>query len=77
MSSGATTSAGRQKKDWGRFWEGAVAMGVAWGANRVTLWLPTSQRKRKKAMQTPSVRARQCRSCIKAIALKASQDVIS
>jgi hypothetical protein len=31
MSSGATCSAGRQKKDWGRCWEGVVAMGVAWG----------------------------------------------
>ena len=29
MSSGATCSAGRQKKDWGRCWEGLVAMGVA------------------------------------------------
>ena len=29
MSSGATTSAGRAKKDWVRFWEGVVAMGVA------------------------------------------------
>ena len=29
MSSGATCSAGRQKKDWGRRWEGVVAMGVA------------------------------------------------
>jgi len=26
---GATTSAGRAKKDWGRCWEGVVAMGVA------------------------------------------------
>jgi len=31
MSSGATCSAGRAKKDWGRNWEGVVAMGVAWG----------------------------------------------
>ena len=31
MSSGATSSAGRAKKDWGRCWEGVVAMGVAWG----------------------------------------------
>ena len=30
MSSGATCWAGRQKKDWGRRWEGLVAMGVAW-----------------------------------------------
>jgi len=30
MSSGATTSAGRAKKDGGR-WERVVAMGVAWG----------------------------------------------
>jgi len=29
MSSGATCSAGREKKDWGRCWEGVVAMGVA------------------------------------------------
>ena len=29
MRSGKTTSAGRQKKDWGRCWEGVVAMGVA------------------------------------------------
>ena len=29
MSSGATISAGRAKKDWGRCWESAVAMGVA------------------------------------------------
>ena len=29
ISSGSTTSAGRQKKDWGRFWEGVVAMGLA------------------------------------------------
>ena len=29
MSSGATCSAGRQKKAWGRCWEGVVAMGVA------------------------------------------------
>jgi len=28
MSSGATTSAGRAKKDWRRCWEGVVAMGV-------------------------------------------------
>ena len=27
MSSGATCSAGRAKKDWGRCWEGVVAMG--------------------------------------------------
>jgi len=35
MSSGATTSAGRAKKLWGRWsgscWEGVVAMGVALG----------------------------------------------
>ena len=31
MSSGATSSAGRQKKPWGRAWESGVAMGVAWG----------------------------------------------
>ena len=31
MSSGATTSAGRAKKGWGRVWESMVAMGVAWG----------------------------------------------
>ena len=31
MSSGATCLAGRAKKDWGRCWEGVVAMGVAWG----------------------------------------------
>ena len=31
MSSGATTSAGRQKKEWGRCWEGVVAIGVARG----------------------------------------------
>jgi len=31
MSSGATCSAGRAKKDWGRCWEGVVAMGVALG----------------------------------------------
>ena len=31
ISSSATSSAGRQKKDWGRCWEGVVAMGVAWG----------------------------------------------
>jgi len=31
MSWGATTSAGRAKKDGGRCWEGVVAMGVAWG----------------------------------------------
>jgi len=33
MSSGAASSAGRAKKDWGRAgmsWEGVVAMGVAW-----------------------------------------------
>jgi len=30
MSSGATTSAGRAKKDGERCWEGVVAMGVAW-----------------------------------------------
>ncbi len=30
MSVGATCSAGRAKKDWGREWEGVVAMGVAW-----------------------------------------------
>jgi len=30
MSSGATTSAGREEKAEGRFWEGVVAMGVAW-----------------------------------------------
>ncbi len=30
MSSGATCSAGRAKNDWGREWEGVVAMGVAW-----------------------------------------------
>ena len=28
MSSGATNSAGRAKKEWGRCWEGVVAMGV-------------------------------------------------
>ena len=28
MSSGATTSAGRQKKAWGRCWESVVAMGL-------------------------------------------------
>jgi len=32
MSSGATTSAGRAKKLWGRCWESVVAMGVALGA---------------------------------------------
>jgi hypothetical protein len=31
MSSGATSSAGRAKKDWGRCWEGVVARGVALG----------------------------------------------
>jgi len=31
MSSGATTSAGLAKKEWGRCWERLVAMGVAWG----------------------------------------------
>ena len=31
LSSGATCSAGRAKKDWGRCWEGVVAMGVALG----------------------------------------------
>jgi hypothetical protein len=31
MSSGATCSAGRQKKLWGRCWEGVVAMRVALG----------------------------------------------
>jgi hypothetical protein len=30
MSSGATSSAGRAKKDWGRAEKGLVAMGVAW-----------------------------------------------
>jgi hypothetical protein len=29
MRSGATCSAGRQKKNWGRYWESVVAMGVA------------------------------------------------
>jgi len=29
MSSGATSSAGRAKKDWGRCREGVVAMGMA------------------------------------------------
>ena len=29
MSWGATSSAGRAKKDGGRYWEGVVAMGVA------------------------------------------------
>jgi len=31
MSWGATYSAGRAKKAWGRSWEGVVAMGVAIG----------------------------------------------
>ena len=32
ISSGATCSAGRAKKAWGRCWEGVVAMGVALGS---------------------------------------------
>ena len=39
MSSGATTSAGRAKKDWGRCWEGLVAMGVAVGGSSEERWL--------------------------------------
>jgi len=30
VSSGATPSAGRAKKDWGRCWVVVVAVGVAW-----------------------------------------------
>jgi len=35
MSSGATCSAGRAKKDWGRCWERVVAMGVAIGVGAI------------------------------------------
>ncbi|CAK6699847.1 hypothetical protein OGCDGJMD_02740 [Cyanobium usitatum str. Tous] len=41
MSSGATTSAGRQKKDWGRCWEDLVAMGVALDQDADGILLPT------------------------------------
>ncbi len=41
MRSGATTSAGREKKAWGRAercWEVAVAMGVAWAGMGGDYW---------------------------------------
>ena len=34
MRSGATCSAGRAKKAWGRCWEGVVAMGLDWRGNK-------------------------------------------
>jgi len=39
MSSGATTSAGRAKKDGGRCWEGVVAMGLLLRGGARMVWL--------------------------------------
>ena len=41
MRSGATSSAGRAKKDWGRCWEDLVAMGVALDEDADGILLPT------------------------------------
>ena len=38
---GATSSAGRQKKEWGRCWEGVGAIGVALGEVADAILLPT------------------------------------
>ena len=47
MSSGATTSAGRAKKVWGRCCEGVVAMGVALGGGFCEEVLRSADRARK------------------------------
>ena len=41
MNLGATCSAGRAKKDWGRCWEDLVAMGVALDEDADGILLPT------------------------------------
>jgi hypothetical protein len=38
ISSGALTSAGRQKKEWRKCWEAVVAMGVAVGRSSDDRW---------------------------------------